>query len=40
MSSYENRCILKRSETATVQKSICIMAVTQRNIYDESFKCL
>lgn len=40
MSSYENRCILKRSETDVVQECICIMDVTQCNIHDETFKCL
>lgn len=39
MSSYEKRCILKRSETAIVQESICIMDVTQHNIHDETLKC-
>lgn len=40
MSPCENRCILKRSETFIVQKSICIMDITQHNIYDETFKHL
>lgn len=40
MPSYENRCILKRSETDVAQKSICMMDVIQCNIHDETLKCL
>lgn len=32
MPSYENTCILKRSETFIVQKSICLMDITQHNM--------
>lgn len=40
MLAYENRYILKRSETFIVQKSICITDITQHNIHDETSKYL